>query len=799
MAVGGMAEVLLATKKGIGGFEKLVVIKRILPNLAQDERFVQMFLNEARLAASLRHPHIVEIYDIHQHEQNLLLVMEYLSGEDLRYLLNVAARRGEKLPVPMVCRVMADVADGLHHAHTARDLRGQAQQIVHRDVAPSNIILTFDGQAKLVDFGVAKARVQNVHTRPGVIKGKFAYVSPEQIQHKDVDARSDLFSFGVVLHELLTIRRLFTRSSDAGVLKAVLEDPIAAPSTYNPEVPEELDRLVLSALNRDPDRRPRTAAALREQLEHLLDGMDRPSHREVGQWVRSYLEDRLRERQVLEREVAEEHKGSTPPPDRTLPPAFNTPGISPVDIDTEEISISSSLVVDMGEGSAEDPPAPEGASGPSETPQPPGTSRRPRVAWILAVSAVCALLLAGALGLAYQLGSGAARSPSGGPAPSPASAALMVHVAPEGSTLAVDGEAHKALVGPGGVLVPAAPGAELELAATRPGFAGQKVRARVPGAGVKHVYISLAREARPDAAPPPAKKAPVLAAAAAPPVPAPDRNAPAPAAPAVRPARRNPGGPAAAGIKPATLAVIHEPEDATLELDGRWIPGRSPRSLAGLTPGKHQVKLQARGYQPQTREVELQAGQRASLTVKLVKAAPAPALLAVVSTPPGARVLVDGSARGTTPLGALELAPGSTYKLELSLPGFRTWSTRMVPVPGKNPRVLVKLERLPAPPPPAKVAKVLRALKVPKEVVGNAVRGRALFSSRCGKCHGRKVKVLSPARYTGRQWCRFFSRGKHRRKKPLMGHLSITQMADIKAYLIKNAVDSRTRGAAGIR
>jgi len=373
MAVGGMAEVLLATKKGIGGFEKLVVIKRILPNLAQDERFVQMFLNEARLAASLRHPHIVEIYDIHQHEQNLLLVMEYLSGEDLRYLLKTAARRGETLPVPMVCRIMADVADGLHHAHTAKDLRGQPQQIVHRDVAPSNIILTFCGQSKLVDFGVAKARVQNVHTRPGVIKGKFAYVSPEQIQHQDVDARSDLFSFGVVLHELLTVRRLFTRSSDAGVLKAVLEDPIPAPSSINPDVPEELDRIVLSVLHRDPDERPRTAATLREQLEHLLDEMDRPSHREVGQWVRSFLADRFRERQVLEREVAREHKGSTPPPTRTLPPAFNTPtgGLSPVELDgdTEEISISSSLVVDMSDSAGEETPAP--ASQPSDTPQPP--------------------------------------------------------------------------------------------------------------------------------------------------------------------------------------------------------------------------------------------------------------------------------------------------------------------------------------------------------------------------------------------------------------------------------------------
>jgi len=209
--------------------------------------------------------------------------------------------------------------------------------------------------------------------------------------------------------------------------------------------------------------------------------------------------------------------------------------------------------------------------------------------------------------------------------------------------------------------------------------------------------------------------------------------------------------------------------------------------------------VQAQGYKPQARDIELQPGSRAALTIKLVALRPVPARLAVVSTPPGATARVDGASRGNTPLGALELLPNKTYKLELSLAGFRTWSTRLVPVPGKNPTVLVKLEKLPAPPPPARVARTLRVLKVPKDVTGSATRGRSLFRSRCGKCHGRQVKVLKPARYTGQQWCRFFSRGRHQRKRPLTGHLTVSQMADIKAYLMDNAVDSKTSGAAGIR
>ena len=228
-----MAEVLLARQQGIAGFEKLVVIKRILPQLRGDGRFVEMFLNEARLAAALHHPNIVEIYNIDRETEDFFIVMEYLSGEDLRLILRRAKREDFRIPVAIACRIIADAVAGLDFAHSATDTQGRPLGLVHRDVGPTNIMVTYTGTTKLLDFGVAKANVHNIYTKPGTLKGKYGYASPEQVQHHELDSRSDIFSVAVVMWEMLTIRRLFRGDSPGEVLKAVMERQIPPPSSYN--------------------------------------------------------------------------------------------------------------------------------------------------------------------------------------------------------------------------------------------------------------------------------------------------------------------------------------------------------------------------------------------------------------------------------------------------------------------------------------------------------------------------------------------------------------------------------------
>ncbi|WP_428267433.1 protein kinase domain-containing protein [Haliangium sp.] len=302
---GGMAEVFLALQEGIGGFEKLVVVKRIFPHLCDDERFVQMFLDEARLAASIRHPNVVEIIDIGQDEGGYFIVMEYLRGETLGFLLEHIERRGERLPVELACAIGAAVAAGLHEAHTATDVTGEPTPIVHRDVTPSNVVVCFNGVTKLVDFGIAKAVTRQVETRVAGVKGKLPYLAPEQIRDQRVDARTDLFQLGVVMHEMLTGRRLFRAATDHQIMAAVLGRRIPAPSELNPEVPPALDELVLHTLAREPSRRVESADEVHHRLDEVAHALGvRSATRALGAWIRSACAEALARRRAFERRSA---------------------------------------------------------------------------------------------------------------------------------------------------------------------------------------------------------------------------------------------------------------------------------------------------------------------------------------------------------------------------------------------------------------------------------------------------------------------------------------------------------------
>jgi serine/threonine protein kinase len=270
LAAGGMGQVFLARADGAQGFEKMLVIKRILPHLVEDDEFIQMFFDEARLTARLNHPNIVQIFELGEVGGSHYLAMEYVAGEDLRRMEREATGRGRPLPLGAACRIVSDAAAGLDYAHKARDAQGQPLGIIHRDVSPQNILVGFDGGVKLIDFGVARAAGRASQTATGILKGKYAYMSPEQVDGLEIDHRSDIFALGVVFWEVLTGKRLFKGDSDVQTMRLVRECSVPPPSRVNAAVPGALDPLVAVALARDAARRYPDAAAFRMAIEDFV-------------------------------------------------------------------------------------------------------------------------------------------------------------------------------------------------------------------------------------------------------------------------------------------------------------------------------------------------------------------------------------------------------------------------------------------------------------------------------------------------------------------------------------------------
>ncbi|WP_434381438.1 protein kinase domain-containing protein [Melittangium boletus] len=269
LATGGMAEVWLARQRGIEGFAKNVVVKRILPHLAEDREFVEMFRNEALIAAKFNHPSIAQVYEFGEANGTYYIAMEYIHGEDLGRVLRKAFNAGGWIAQPLAIRIVAAACEGLYYAHTRTDDSGRPLKVVHRDISPQNILVSFDGSVKLVDFGIAKAADQASMTKSGAIKGKFAYMAPEQAAGKALDHRADIFAIGLVLYEMLTSERPLKRDMELATLQAALECNIPPPSQVA-DVPRELDAVVMRALAKAADDRYRDARQLQTALEEFL-------------------------------------------------------------------------------------------------------------------------------------------------------------------------------------------------------------------------------------------------------------------------------------------------------------------------------------------------------------------------------------------------------------------------------------------------------------------------------------------------------------------------------------------------
>ncbi|HTE53916.1 MAG TPA: serine/threonine-protein kinase [Kofleriaceae bacterium] len=335
--VGGMAEVFRAKAFGVEGFERLVAVKRILPNIAEDKDFIRMFIDEAKIAVQLNHANIAQIFDLGVVDTDYYIALEHIHGRDLRAIFDRCRQRpggkgpegtsGEPMPIAQACFIIMKVCEGLDYAHNKRDPTGRELNLVHRDVSPQNLIVSFEGEVKLIDFGIAKAAGKGSKTQAGILKGKFGYMSPEQVRGLPIDRRSDVFSCGIVLYELLTGERLFVGESDFSTLEKVRNVEILPPSTYNRRIPDELERIVLKALAKDAEERYHNAIDLHDELQAFVyTAGEFYSRKDLAGWMKTTFAAEIEE----ESAKLESFRHMTPPESvapsvtgrpRTVPPA----------------------------------------------------------------------------------------------------------------------------------------------------------------------------------------------------------------------------------------------------------------------------------------------------------------------------------------------------------------------------------------------------------------------------------------------------------------------------------------------
>jgi TonB family protein len=558
IAAGGMAEVYRARMRGEEGFEKIVAIKRILPHMADNDDFITMFVDEAKLAAQLTHNNIIHIYDLGKEDAYHYIAMEYVEGKDLRSILKTASEKGYPLPVDLALFIASKVANALDYAHRRMGLDGKELNLVHRDVSPQNVLISFEGDIKLCDFGIAKAATKVQQTQAGALKGKLQYMSPEQAWGKKVDRRTDIFSLGIVLFEMLAGERLFSGDTDLTILEQVRDARSEAPSLKNPDVPKKVDQIVLKALAKNPQDRYQNASEMEKDINSVLYSFQpAPGPADLAIYMHRLVE------------------ATAAASDAQIDAAFAQVAAAPA---PEEKKKGKGLVISKKEKAAEPAPVPA----PVEVSQPAistGEESSKSRAGLFAGIAVGVVVL-GAAG--YFLARG--KTPGPAPTPAPTVAAATTETAPP-TTAAAPAIPEK-------VIDPKALEAELKKATAEEAkklreaaqkAAAEQAKPAVPSAAQPAVpavpAVSLApgqpiqppkaapeptrvpeppKAAEPTPMPPKPTTPPVVAEAPRPAVPVPAVLAPAASAPAPAPA------PAAAGVREGDLvgpgAGVVEPQ-----------------------------------------------------------------------------------------------------------------------------------------------------------------------------------------------------------------------------------------------
>jgi serine/threonine protein kinase len=439
--VGGMAEVFRAKAFGVEGFERVVAVKRILPTIAEDTDFITMFIDEAKIAVQLNHANIAQIFDLGKVGDSYFIALEYVHGKDVRAIFDLTRAKGDPMSVAMACYIVMKVCEGLDYAHNKRDAMGRDLELVHRDVSPQNILISMDGDVKLIDFGIAKAAGKAGKTQAGILKGKFGYLSPEQVYGEDINRRSDVFGVGIVLYELLTNERLFAGDSDFSTIEKVKNVEVTPPSSYNRKIPKALEEIVLKALAREQAVRFQTAMELHDELQRFLYSQGESfARRDLSAWMRKSFASELGGE--LEHSAPDFESLTPRPPDEVtdvapiLEPAESKAVINETPDAPDAKNKNKSTILGMpsvlnpadlvqrdgaGKGRTVPPPPPRagsaapppGAFGPAPTPPAPGRSVPPpppgKSATLLGMQAIPSV----------TTGSGPARIPTVPPPPAP--------------------------------------------------------------------------------------------------------------------------------------------------------------------------------------------------------------------------------------------------------------------------------------------------------------------------------------------------------------------------------------------
>ena len=332
LATGGMGEVFLAKQVGPSGFEKLLVIKRILAHHHDKHEYLNMFLSEARLVAYLTHSNIIQIHEMGQIDGDYFIAMEYVRGKSLRDIIDSLRAQNVQLPLSYAVDLAIKLCDGLGYSHSARDIRGRPMNIIHRDINPHNVLISYNGDLKLIDFGIAKSEMTSVHTATGTIKGKFVYMSPEQSAADPIDQRSDIFSLGIVLYEMVVLENPFVRQNVVLSLEAIQRHPVAAPETKRPDA-GPLARVLERALQKSPEDRYQSCEEMRDDLRNLLrTGQVTPPEKDLSVFLSELFSEDIEEEDRL---LAEADQATTPAPDQIVMMPPSRPSASSADQETK--------------------------------------------------------------------------------------------------------------------------------------------------------------------------------------------------------------------------------------------------------------------------------------------------------------------------------------------------------------------------------------------------------------------------------------------------------------------------------
>ena len=706
--VGGMAEVYKAKATGVEGFERMVAVKRILPSIAEDEEFILMFVDEAKIAVQLTHANIAQIFDLGKVDDSYFIALEYIHGKDLRAIFNRARSRNERVPIAMACYAVMKLCEGLDYAHNKRDAFGQFLNLVHRDVSPQNILVSYDGEVKIIDFGIAKAAGKAGKTQAGILKGKFGYMSPEQVQGLEIDRRSDVFGVGIVLYELLTGERLFVAETDFATLEKVRKVDIAPPSHFNRQIPEELEQIVLKALARDRDQRHQTAMQLHDELQAFMYASGNFfARRDLSLYMHRVFAEEIQKESARDKEYSDTGSNAQ---GRVLE---DVTGLTAFD-EIEPVSTVSALHASSPAHQPHQtrPGGRDRLSTPGAGMMMPGglpaESHGPRPLKSTLLGLPTASMPMGATPRVIQ--------PQAAPTPRVSVPPLVprANSIPPGHMQA----AHAPVMGGAAAGVPGGGGMDWddeEMSTQIYDRPDDSQRHQLPGAMAQAPVSGSFPPVLQGGATSPGGYAPAQPVYAEPPQA--NYGAPSPFAqqtqpggytapvqqtyeldPASAPRQRNPmvmaivlvlaivGAIVGALLlvrpkAPGTVHVTTTPPDAVVSLDGRPVVGSSPFIITDVAPGTiHEVSVTKAGYRSWSTKLQLQASETMELPAVALEALESGFQLD--STPSGARVFVDGKQLDqTTPVKVTSLAPGD-HQIRLEIDGFAPWESSLHVTPG---------------------------------------------------------------------------------------------------------------------